>query len=251
MLFGLLRVDVEDERFPRALHAARVHVDLDEPVDRVDRRVLVLHPGDVVGDAIRCLAGLVELDERLQRLRHRLGRVRHRRLEVADDRADLRVVLAADPVDLLDQLAVRFTRREFSGYFSSNPSRSFIVTPTYRLLALDARMSLPGAGRLVRHDRVDGRIEEHRLQPREHASSDSPALSGNVAPPFSRRPGRRGERLRRALQHELARGQVVVGPGVEPEQLGVALNLGQRLRIDAVGCVRISSRTSRISRLCA
>ena len=37
-LRGLLAVDVEDERFPRALDAARVQVDLDEAVDRVDRR---------------------------------------------------------------------------------------------------------------------------------------------------------------------------------------------------------------------
>ena len=31
----LVRIDVVDERFPRPLHAARVHVDLDEPVDGV------------------------------------------------------------------------------------------------------------------------------------------------------------------------------------------------------------------------
>jgi hypothetical protein len=48
----LLRVHVEDERFPRALDAARVEIDLDEAVDRVDRRRLVLHPRDVVPLAI-------------------------------------------------------------------------------------------------------------------------------------------------------------------------------------------------------
>ena len=43
---------------------------------------------------------------------------------------------------------------------------------------------------------------------------------------------RRGERLGRALQDELARGEVVVRAGVQPEQLRVALDLGQRRRVD-------------------
>ena len=102
----LLVVDVEDERFPRALDAARVEVDLDEAVDRVDRRRLVAHPGDVVRLAIRGLAGLVERDQRAQRLRHRLGRERNRVLEVLDDRRDLGAVAAADAIDLFDDLAV-------------------------------------------------------------------------------------------------------------------------------------------------
>ena len=60
------------------------------------------------------------------------------------------------------------------------------------------------------------------------------APSGSVAPP-SRPPGGRGrKRLGRALQDELARRQVVVGAAVEPEQLRVALDLGQRRRVDAV-----------------
>ncbi len=43
----------------------------------------------------------------------------------------------------------------------------------------------------------------------------------------------RRERLGRARQHELARRQVVERAGVDPEQLRVALDLGQRGRIDA------------------
>ena len=109
-LGGLLVVDVEDQRFPRALDAARVEVDLDEAVDRVDRRRLVLHPGDVVRLAIARLAGPVERDQRAQRLRHRLGRERNRRFEVLDDRGDLRAVAAADAVDLFDELAVAASR---------------------------------------------------------------------------------------------------------------------------------------------
>ena len=45
---------------------------------------------------------------------------------------------------------------------------------------------------------------------------------------------RRGrERLGRASQDELARGEVVERPAVDPEQLGVAVDLLERLRIDA------------------
>src|SRR6185312_5914261 len=55
----LLAVDVEDERFPRALDAARVLVHLDEAVDRVDGRVLVLHPRDVVRLPVGGVAGSV------------------------------------------------------------------------------------------------------------------------------------------------------------------------------------------------
>ena len=51
-LRGLLGVDVEDQRFPRAFDAARIEVHLGEAVDRVDRRRLVAHPGDVVGLAV-------------------------------------------------------------------------------------------------------------------------------------------------------------------------------------------------------
>ena len=69
-----------------------------------------------------------------------------------------------------------------------------MLTPEYRLLALACRMSLPGARRLVGDDRVDVRVEEHRLQAREHRV-ERLALprSANVAPVLRRR-------LRRARQ---------------------------------------------------
>src|SRR5574339_1298872 len=62
----LVPVDVIDERFPGALDAARVHVDLDEAVDRIDGRVFVVYPRDVVGDAIGVFARAVERHERAQ-----------------------------------------------------------------------------------------------------------------------------------------------------------------------------------------
>ena len=113
---GLRGVDVGDDGFPRALDAARVHVDLDEPVDGIDRRVLVADPGDVVRLAVGDGAGLVERDQGLERLAARLGGDLRRGLQVADDPADLGAVLAVGPVDLLDQLVrPRLTSREFSG----------------------------------------------------------------------------------------------------------------------------------------
>ena len=93
----LFRVHVVDQRLPRALHPAGIHVDLDESVNRIDRRRLVLNPGDVVRRAIGSFAGLIELHEGFQRFRHRLGRKRHGSFEMADDRADLRVVPSRRP----------------------------------------------------------------------------------------------------------------------------------------------------------
>ena len=54
------RIDVVDQSLPRALHAARVHVDLDEAVDRVERRLAILDPRDVVGAPILGVAGPIE-----------------------------------------------------------------------------------------------------------------------------------------------------------------------------------------------
>ena len=102
----LLAVDVEDERFPRALDAARVEVDLDEAVDRVDRRRLVLHPGDVVRLAVGVFAGPVERDQRAQRPRHRLGRERNRRFEVLRRSRRSARRSGRRPVDLFDEPAV-------------------------------------------------------------------------------------------------------------------------------------------------
>ena len=50
-----------------------------------------------------------------------------------------------------------------------------------------------------------------------------------------RRRGRGGKRRWRALQNELPRGEIVVRSGVDPKQLRVPLDLGERRWIDAVG----------------
>ena len=45
---------------------------------------------------------------------------------------------------------------------------------------------------------------------------------------------RRGEGLRRALEDELARGEIVVGTAVDPEQLGIPLDFRQGGRVDPI-----------------
>src|SRR5207249_6084171 len=74
------------------------------------------------------------------------------------------------------------TTRELSAYRSSTPSRSFIVTPTYRLFALAARMSWPCGG--VFAVTVGSNSESKNIGRRRSssASSVSPARSGNRAP---------------------------------------------------------------------
>ena len=108
------------------------------------------------------------------------------------------------------------------------------MTPSYRLLALDARMSWPSPGVLqVTIGSKSGSKNIARV--RLDALRDRLAL-------FEIEPGAvdRGDlhRLDHALaieiEQELARRQVVVRAGVEPEQLGVARQLRQRLVGNAV-----------------
>ena len=111
------------------------------------------------------------------------------------------------------------------------------------------RMSLPGRRRLAGDDRIDVRIEEHRLKPREQLIERFALLQREAGARLFGRVRRRRERVRRAAQHELARRQVVVRTVVDPEELGVALDLVERRLVDlSRGCVTIASSTSRISR---
>ena len=103
---GLLLVDVEDHRLPRALDAPRIHVDLDEPVDGVHRRVLVRPPRRCRRPRSASSPVRYHCTSLASASCHRLGGERLRRLEVADDGAYLRVVAATHLVDLFDQLAV-------------------------------------------------------------------------------------------------------------------------------------------------
>ena len=124
------------------------------------------------------------------------------------------------------------------------------MTPSYRLLALACRMSRAIARRLVRDDRIDVGIEEQRLHAREHRSSVSPARAEARAGVCGRAAAAANS-SRRALQDELPRRQVVVRAGVDPEQLRIAPRSRPAPSASMPSaCVRISSSTSRISRLC-
>ena len=96
-------------------------------------------------------------------------------------------------------------------------------------------MSLPGGGVLVvTIGSTPGRRTSGASRA-SSASSVSPSRGGKRAPAWRGGVRGGGERLRRARQHELARGEVVVGAGVDPEQLRVALDLGERRGVDAGG----------------
>ena len=102
------------------------------------------------------------------------------------------------------------------------------------MLALAWRMSFPGSRRLVGHDRIDGRIEEHRLEAGQRRVECFAARRGEFGATGGRRFRRRCKRLRRALQDELPRREVVVRTVVDPEQLRVALDLRERRGVNAL-----------------
>ena len=190
-LHGLLPVDVEDQRLPGALHAARVHVDLDEPVDGVHRRRLVGHPGDVEGPAIGVLAGAIPLHEPGQGLLHRRRREGLRGLEMADHGADLRVVAAAHLVDLFDQRAVLLDQPRVEAVALGEA-----LQVGHRHARSRGCWRWPAGcpcrrRRLLRDHRLEGRIEEHRPQARQQRASAasgvvrSAVVAGKVAPFFA------------------------------------------------------------------
>ena len=167
-------------------------------------------------------------------------------------RRDLVAVAAVDAIDLFDEpRRPACTSREFRPYRSSKPSRSAIVTPSYRLLAL-------GGEDVARRRRAScsspaGRRRDRRTAPRSRVEQRVERLAG-AAREAARRCARRSRAasrsaVGRALQHELARRHAVVRAGVDPEQLRVAPNLGERPRRsmparDASGSPR-GSRASR------
>ena len=185
--------------------------------------------------AIRRLPGPVPRDERPQRVSRRLGRVRNGRLQVRHDLADLAVVPAAHPVDLLHQLAVLLHQPRVQRI--PLPESGQVLHRHAHVQVVGARRQnvLPGARRLGRHRRIDRRVEEQRPEPREQLVERLARPQREARARGGRRPRGSGERVWRARQDELARRQVVVRAGVDPEQLRVPLNLRQRLRIHPAG----------------
>jgi hypothetical protein len=228
-LSRLLGVAVVDDTLPRALDAAGVHVDLDEAVHRVHGRVVVLHPGDVERRAIVLATGLVEADERLEggseARRSHLGRV----AQVADDAHDLIVVEATDPVDLLDEAPVTLHQPRVQRVTLGEALEVGHHHAVVQVVGAGLQDVAPARGRLVRGHRIERRVEEHRRETRHQ-------LLGRLArrERQSRAAGvgacdRDGEVLLWEAQHELARRQVVIRAGVQPEEFGVARDLRQHV----------------------
>ena len=147
----LLRVLVEDDAFPRALATAGIEVHLDEAVDRVDGRSRIGHPRDVVRATILLRPRPIEADECLERRTRGRWRDSTRGLEVRDHASQRRPVAAADTVHVLAQRSVGFLRQARVERETAPRSRRgrAAVTSAYRLFALAARMSSPGAGVLL------------------------------------------------------------------------------------------------------
>ncbi len=215
---------------------------------------LSLHPGDVVRLAVAGFAGLVERDQRLERIGHRRGRERNRRLEMTDDRRRSGRCSARRPG--------RPLRSSLPFSFHEPRVERVLLVESVEVLHRDARVEVVGARG---EDVLAGRRRlrrHHRIHVRDRRTAAAGARAAGRAfrsfcarkcrAGFFRRVRRGGKRLRRAGQHELARGEVVVRSGVDPEQFRVALDVAaaspdrRRPR-----CVTIASSTSRISRLWA
>ena len=178
------------------------------------------------------LAGLVELDQRAQRLRGRLGRELDRLLEVADDRGDRCAVPAAGAVDLLGQRAALLHQPRVQRVRFLEPLEILHRHADVEVVRARGEDVLPRRRRLLGDFRIDRWIEEMRLQPRQQRVERLAALQRERRARLCGGFGRGGERLRRAREHEFLRRQVVVLAAVDPEQLGVALNLGERRLLD-------------------
>jgi hypothetical protein len=157
------------------------------------------------------------------------------RLEVLHDGRDLRGAAAADLVHLLDERAVRLDEARVEAVLLGEAVEIGHRDAAGVEVVGAAREDIPALGRrLVRDDRVDARIEEHRLQAREGGVERLALARGEHRAVLRRGLRRGGKGCRRAFHHELAGGQVVVGPAVDPEQLRIALHFRKRRGIDTL-----------------
>jgi hypothetical protein len=161
----------------------------------------VLHPRNVERFAVRVGAGLIKGDKRGQRLAQRRRRKRNGRLQVTDDASDLGVVKTANLVDLLHELAVAHGQ------------------PRVQLVLLAETLDVGHGHAVVEVVGARGENVAHRLIVRQ---LEVGAVTGGDR-------HRLGHARSVKVEQELAGGQVVVRPGVEPEQLGISGELRQRI----------------------
>ena len=160
-----------------------------------------------------------------------------RRLEVLNDGGDLGAVPSTDAIHLFDNLAVLLhqPRVERMGFMK----RLEILHRQADVEVVRARLQnvLAGPRRFGGHHGIDRRVEKYRPQAREQLIERLAVLQRELRTGFPGRVCGGGKRLGSARQDELAGGQVVERAAVDPEELGVVLNVGERRGVDG-GFVR-------------
>ena len=226
-------IGVIHQAFPGAFHAARVHVDLDEAVHRVDAGIAVLHPRNVEGFAIGVIAGLIELDQGLERVGQRRRREADGITQVFDHAPELAVVKSANLVDLLDDAAVSLD--------DARVQRVALVE-AFEVDHVDADIEVVGARfedvlvltrGLERDHRLEVGIEEHARVFLDSRRDGLDVLEREISPVAGRDLHRLDQPPAIEVEQELPRGEVVVRTGVDPEQLGVTRDFLQRVVRDA------------------
>jgi hypothetical protein len=114
---------------------------------------------------------------------------------VSDDAPDLRVVSAADLVDLLDQLAVPLHQPRVQGVALREALEILHRDADIQIVRARREDVFPQARGLVRHDGVDGGVEERGLEPRQHRLERFAGRPCDGCAVLHGRPGRRGEGL--------------------------------------------------------
>ncbi len=141
---------------------------------------------------------------------------------MADDAADGRVVAAADAVDLLDQAGRGLHQPRVQLVALGEAVEIGEGHAVVEVVGAGGEDVLPGRRVLARHHRIERRVEQHRRQAIDQRLHRLAAAQREAGAGRGGGADRRGERLARQIDHELARRQRVIRAGVDPHQLGVA-----------------------------
>ena len=151
------------------------------------------------------------------------------------DLRDLFSIAAADLVDLLDETTVRLHESRVETVLLGEAFEVGHADAGVEVVGTGCEDVFPRTGILVGHDRIDVRIEEHRLETFQERVNRFACLSRELRARLLGDLRSSAQRLRSDLEHEFPCRQVVVRAGVDPEQFGVALDLAEGLRLDAFG----------------
>ena len=147
------------------------------------------------------------------------------------DRLELRGVESADAVHLFHEAAVALHEARIERVLLLEPVEIAHRDAGVEVVRACGEQIPARRRRLRRHRGIDGRVEEEWLHSRQHGVDRLAAAQRNVRAGAHDVVHRARERLRRARGDELARGEVVVRPGVDPEELRVAFDGDERLPV--------------------